>query len=126
MDAATASSVSMVEALERLLPRCENNPHKVAARLDAQHREADVPLLGGGVAIAPGANPSMLGIKAHIRPDGRAFLHVQVRKALDGNYTLWDGKTEPSLEEHHKFWTFERKSFDAHLPDAPVSAAPSP
>src|SRR5262249_19838001 len=118
---APAGSVFMAEALARYLPHCDNKPHKVAARLDAQQREGDVRLLGGNVAIAPGANPSMLGVKAHISPDGRAFLYVQVRKGLAGDYPIWDGETVTSLSQHHQFWAFERESFDAHFPDAPVS-----
>jgi hypothetical protein len=116
--------VSMADALERLLPYCDGNPHKVAARLDARHREGEIRLLAGGVVMAPGANPAMMGIAAHIPPDGRAVLYVQVRKALVGDYPIWDGKTVESLEKHHQFWTFERKSFDAHLPDEPVADAP--
>ncbi len=117
--------VSLGEALERYLPHCENNPHKVAARLDAQHRDGDVRLLGGDAMMAPGANPSMLGVKAHIAPDGRAFLYVQVRKGLVGDYPIWDGETVTSLRKHHEFWAFERESFDAHLPAAPSAPIPS-
>ena len=47
-----------------------------------------------------------------------------MRKALVGDYPIWDGKTVESLEKHHQFWTFERKSFEAHLPDEPVANAP--
>jgi hypothetical protein len=117
-------SVSMAEALERLLPYCDNNPHKVAARLDAQHREGDVRLLGGDVAMAPGANPAMLGIAAHIPPDGRAVLYIQVRKALAGDYPIWDGETVTSLSQHHQFWAFERENFDAHFPGEPIPDKP--
>jgi hypothetical protein len=123
----TTDQVSMVEALERLLPHCGSNPYKVASRLDQQHRDGDVRLLGNGVVMAPGANPRMLGVKAHILPDGRAVLYVQVRMGLHGgDYPVWDGETvtgetEGSLTKHHKFWMFERKSFDDHLPDTPIS-----
>jgi hypothetical protein len=110
----------MVEALERLLPHCDDNPHRVASRLDAQHREGEIRLLGGGVAIAPNANPAMLGVAAHISSDGRACLYVQVRRGLAGNYPTWhsapDDDTTESLDRHHQFWTFERKSFDTHMP----------
>src|SRR5262249_1766625 len=126
MDAATASSVSMVEALARLLPHCENKPHKVAARLDALHRDGDVGLLGGDTAIAPGANPSMLGVKAHIPPDGRAVLYIQIRKPLAGRIPTGAGESGPGWENPHKFGRFERKAFDPHFPDTPVPDAPVP
>jgi hypothetical protein len=118
---ADAPPVSMVEALERRLPHCDNNPHKVAAQLDAQHRNGDVRLLGGKV---PGANPTMLGVKAHISSDGRAILYVQVRKALAGNYPIWDG--EATTSKHHEFWAFERESFDAHAPKTADKALVNP
>ena len=57
MPPVTAGPVSMTEALERLLPHCENGPHKVAARLDEHHRNGEVCLLGGDVAIAPSVKP---------------------------------------------------------------------
>jgi hypothetical protein len=108
----------MIEALRRHLPHCNNDPYKVAMRLDLQHRNNDVHLLAGGVVIAPGSNPSLLGIVAHIPPDGRAVLYVQIRQALSGNYPVWEpGGTVESLERHRQFWTFERESFDAHSPD---------
>jgi hypothetical protein len=114
-DTMPAGSVSMAEALERLLPRSENNPYKVAARLDAQHRERGVRLLGGNVVIAPDSNPSMLGIEAHTLSDGKSFLYVQVRKDIGPGYPVWDGETVLSLEKHHDFWAFERESFQTHL-----------
>lgn len=111
--------VSLAEALERLLPYCENDPHKVAARLDTQQCEGDICLLGNGVAMPPNANPSTLGIKARIPPDGRAFLYVDVRKAFSddfpGDGAVWDGK-RVNLEAHHKFWALDRTSFEAHFP----------
>jgi hypothetical protein len=116
--------VTMAEALERWLPHCNDNPHKVAARLDTAHREGEIRLLGGDVPMAPRAIPAMMGIVAHVPSDGRAFLYVEVRKGLAGDYPIWDGKTVGSLEKHHQFWTFERKSFDAHLPVEPTPDEP--
>src|SRR5262249_45661616 len=97
------------------------------SRLDAQHRDGDVGLLGGGAAMAPDANPAMLGIAAHIPPDGKAALYVQVRQGLVGYYPVVGSVTEnpaesfspEPLERHHQFWTFERKSFEDHFPGAP-------
>jgi hypothetical protein len=118
--------VTMTDALERLLPHCDGNPHKVAARLDAQHRDDDVFLLGGGVAIPPESNPSMLGIKAHIPPAGPAFLYVQLRAGRPPG-PVWDvGMTLKDLGEHHRFWTFERKSFEDHFPSAPKNRGGRP
>jgi hypothetical protein len=118
--------IFMAEALERLLPHYDGNPHKVASRLDAQHREGEIRLLGGGVVMAPNANPVMLGIAAHIPSDGKASLYVQVRQALAGYYPVVGVATEnpaesfsaERLERHHQFWTFERASFETHLPNA--------
>jgi hypothetical protein len=121
---ATTFVVSMAEALERLLPHCDNKPHKVAARLNAQQGDGDVVLLGGGVAMAPDANPLMLTVKAHIPPDGRAFLYVQVNQGLNGDYSIWDGETVSSLRRHHEFWAFERESFDDHFPRGPIPHKP--
>src|SRR5262245_9227045 len=108
--------VSLSEALERLLPHCDNNPHKVASRLDAQHRDGDLPLLGGKAVIDPITNPSMLGMKARILSTGKAVLYVQVREGLDGKYPIWDGKDLESLRKHHAFWTFDRALFETHFP----------
>jgi hypothetical protein len=106
----------MTEALERLLPRCGGKPDKVAARLDAQHREGDVLLLGGGIAIPPASNPSMLGIVAHSPPAGPPFLYVQMRAGRPPG-PIWNvGMTLEDLDKHHQFWTFERKSFEDHFP----------
>jgi hypothetical protein len=115
----------MAKALERLLPHCDHSPHKVASRLDAQHRDGEVRLLGGGVVIDARSNPVMLGIKAHIASDGRAALYVEIRRALAGNYPMWDGKTVESLERHHRFWAYDRTTFDAHFP-APVNRGGRP
>jgi hypothetical protein len=111
-----AGPVLMAEALERLLPYCDGSPHQVAARLDKQHREGDVGLLGGGTAMAPAANPALLGVVAHIPPVGEAFLYVQVRQNLGMHCPIWDG-TVTSLEQHHDFWAFERTSFENHFPN---------
>jgi hypothetical protein len=95
----------------------------VAAQLDLQHRNNDVRLLAGGVVMAPGSNPSMLGIAADIPPDGRAVLYVQIRQALNRDYLnrdypVWKpGETVERLERHRQFFAFERESFDAHSPD---------
>jgi hypothetical protein len=62
----------------------------------------------------------MLGVLAHIWPDGRATLYIDVRKGLIGDYPLWDGKTLESLERHHRGWAYERTTFDAHFPDEPI------
>jgi hypothetical protein len=105
----------MDEALERLLPHCNGSPHKVASRLNDQHREGDVCLLAGDIAMDPGSNPSMLGIVAHIPPDGRAFLYVQVRSGRPAG-PVWDGRTSESLAEHHRVWAFDRATFDEHFP----------
>jgi len=122
---ATTFVVSMAEALERLLPRCHDNPHKVAARLDVQHRKDDVFLLGGGVAMPPGSNPSMLGIVAHIPPAGPPFLYVQCRAGRPPG-PIWDvGMTLEDLNKHHRFWAFERESFDDHFPDGPIPHKPA-
>ena len=118
--------VTMTEALERLLPHCEGSPFKVAEWLDTKHRRGDVGLLGGGVAMSPSANPAMLGIVARIMPNGRAVLYVQVRQALKGDYPIWDGKTISgdkrnkkkweSLDRHHRFWAYDRTTFEQHFP----------
>jgi len=115
MVAAATGPTSMAEALERFLPSCENNPHKVAERLDTLHRRGEVGLLAGKALVAPGSNPRMLGVVAHVLSDGKAVLYVQVRQGLVGNYPVWDGKDVECLKEHHRFWAFERESFEALL-----------
>src|SRR5215472_7060443 len=108
------TTVSLIEALQRRLPYCKNDPHKVAVQLDLQHRNNDIHLLAGGVVIAPGSNPSLLGIVAHIPPDGRAVLYVQIRDSLNRDCPVWEpGETAERLERHRQLWTFERESFHA-------------
>jgi hypothetical protein len=122
----TTGPVFMDEALERFLPHCDNNPHKVAERLDTMHRRGEVRLLAGKAMVAPSGNPKMLGVVAHVLSDGKAVLYVQVRQGLAGDYPIWDGEDVESLKEHHRFWAFERDSFDALLSDAPVADGPVP
>jgi hypothetical protein len=120
-----SGQVSLSEALERLLPYCVNNPHKVASRLDAQHREREVRLLGGDVPMAPASNPAMLGISTRVLPDGEPVLFVQMRDSFDRPMSVWDGKMA-SLEQHRQFWTFERESFEAHFPGKPKNRGGQP
>jgi len=60
----------------------------------------------------------MLGIVAHVFSNGKAAIYVQVRKDIGSGYPGWDGRTMTSLEQHHLFWSFERASFEAHLPES--------
>jgi hypothetical protein len=91
----------------------------VAEWLDMQHRNGKLRLLAGGAAVAPIANPLMLGMKVRGAPDGRNILYVQVRQALDGDYPVWDGRSEEGpqgLRRHQEFWTYDRTTFEAVFP----------
>jgi hypothetical protein len=119
--------VTMTEALERLLPQFEGNPFEVAEWLDTKHRRRRISLLAGGVAMAPSANPAMLGVAARLMPDGKPVLYAQVRQALGEDYPIWDGETltwdnskkKPSLDKHHESWMFDRMTFEQHFPGEP-------
>ena len=130
---AQSGPVTMTEALERLLP-CEEfdgSPFKVADWLDTRHRQGNIGLLGGGRSMSPSANPAMLGIVVHVMPaTGKPVLYVQVRQALGGSheveeggkkrvvwdYPPWDVETQESLVTHHKFWAYDRTTFEQHFP----------
>jgi hypothetical protein len=99
------STVSLAEALNRLLPHCNNNPFEVANWLNLRQQTGKVRLLGDGEPIAPNANPSILGVMARIPPDGKAELYVEVRRSIDGCYQKW---------------AFQRESFEANLPGVPA------
>jgi hypothetical protein len=111
----SAGPVFLPEALERFLPRCDDNPHAVAERLDTLHRRGELCLLAGGVMVAPSSNPNMLGLVARNLVDGTPVLLVQVRQDLTGDYPIWDQATMESLKRHHEFWAFERAGFEAQL-----------
>jgi hypothetical protein len=133
---AQSGPVTMTEALERLLP-CEEfdgSPFKVADWLDTRHRQGNIGLLGGGRSMSPSANPAMLGIVVHVMPaTGKPVLYVQVRQALGGSheveeggkkrvvwdYPPWDVETQESLVTHHKFWAYDRTTFEQHFPGVP-------
>jgi hypothetical protein len=102
--------VSLVEALERLLPHCNHSAFEVAGWLDLRQREGKIRLLGDDDLVAPNANPSMLAVMARIPPDGRAALYVEVRR-------------HPGRE--YQTWAFERESFEAHFP-TPVNRGGRP
>jgi hypothetical protein len=113
---AQADPVFLSEALERLLPHHDNNAHKVASWLDARHRDGELQLLAGKAEVAPGANPSMLGVKAYIPQTGKAVLYIQVRKALDGDYPIWDDKDVERQRKHQEFWSYGRTTFERVFP----------
>jgi hypothetical protein len=119
-DGGRSGPVTLVDALKRLLPHCEDNPHKVANWLNERHSEGDIRLLANGVAMAPGSNPSMLGIVAHVPQVGSAVLYVQVRHGRidspDGCAYWQPDRSMELLEQHRLFWTFDRASFEKHFP----------
>jgi hypothetical protein len=125
-DGERSGPVTLVEALERLLPHCEGNPHKVASRLDAEYRDGGIRLLGNGVAMAPNSSPSLLGIAAYIASDGKAVLYVDVRQALPGYSSSQPSWPVDHLEQHHRFWTFERASFEDRLRGTPKNPGGRP
>ena len=119
----TTAPVFLPEALARALPDCKNNQHKVKVRLETLQREGDIRLLANGVPMAPGATPTMLGVEADTL-HGRPILYIDVRKGLTGDYPIWDGETLESLERHHRFWAYERTTFEACFPGKPVVDQP--
>jgi hypothetical protein len=115
---ARTDPVFFPEALERLLPlpQFDNNPHKVASWLDDRHRDGDLQLLAGDIVIAPAANPSMLGVVAHIPQVGKAVLYIQVRKSMNIDCPLWDCESETGLLKHQGYWSYGRTTFEEVFP----------
>jgi hypothetical protein len=114
-DGSTDAVVSLAEALERLLPLCDNNVFEVANWLNLRQQGGEIRLLGDDELMAPNANPSILGVMARIPPDGKTELYIEVRRSIDRCY---------------KRWGFERASFEAsrsaslsHLPAQSVDAS---
>ena len=119
---ARSGPVFFDEALERLLPHCEDRLFEVVEWLNDRHRRGHIDLLAGGVAVTPNTNPEMLGFAGRVLPNGKAVLYIQVRGSLtdaEGRpYPLWDGKTMESLKLHHQFWANDRTTFEQHFPTA--------
>src|SRR5262245_56508110 len=109
--------VTMTEALERLLSQCNNNPHEVAEWLNIQHRTGKIRLFGVPKELAPGSTPVMMSAAANPR-----MLQVVARIPTDGRVALDIG----GLGIGYQDWTFERESFEANLPGAPVNRGGRP
>ena len=80
-DGGRSGPVTLVDALKRLLPHCEDNPHKVANWLNERHSEGDIRLLANGVGLT--ATPVTLVWDEAPRP---ALEH---RKGHLSSATLW-------------------------------------
>ena len=104
--------VSRADALERLLPHFENNPHKVAKCLDDLQQTGDILLLGV-VEMPPNSNPGMLGVKARFSPSGEPELYVEKRGSVGWDRTYQD-------------WAFGGEGFEAHFPGAPKNRGGRP
>ena len=105
-------SVSLPDALERLLPHFEYNPHKVAKWLDDRQRTGDIPLLGV-VEMPPNSNPGMLGVMARFSLSGEPELYVEKRGGVGWDRTYQD-------------WAFGGEGFGAHFPGAPKNRGGHP
>jgi hypothetical protein len=103
-DGGRSDPVGLDEALERLLPYCDGSPHRVAERVNLLCRTGELTLLVGGVEINPAAIQSGM-ITVVISPTG----------ALEGRI---QGGWHPDWRRENPVFTFERASFEKHLPGA--------
>jgi hypothetical protein len=109
-DGERSGPVTLVEALERLLPHCGDNPHKVAEWLNLHCRTGDIPLHVEGIEIAPAATQNgMIVIVGRISPSGEKSLEGQVSGSGG-----WDPRWIKAREE--LVFTFGREGFEVHLP----------
>ena len=103
-DGGRSDPVLLDEALERLLPYCEDSPHKVAERVNLRCRTGELALRVGDVEINPAAiQNGMVTIVGRISPTGAKSLEGQIRGG-------WD----PRWRENPVF-AFERATLEKHL-----------
>jgi hypothetical protein len=91
--------VALDEALERLLPHCDDSVFKVADWLNNHAKLGEVIILGDGKTMHPASVPGMVKVDGFMSPTGKPYLKIQVPYA--------------------KQWAFEREGFEKHCPGKP-------
>jgi hypothetical protein len=111
--------VTLAEALERLLPGCNDNPFDAANWLNDRQETGKIRLLGVPVPKEPGAAP---GLPVMMAPNANpVMLRIMARVPTDGRNELYVS----GLGVAYQDWTFERESFEAQLPDAAATVVDS-